>query len=778
MAFWLVKRTKERNWRKGKMKMFRKKCLIATILLFTLNTMSIAELSKVSRIDIKGNLNIKEKVIRKAIKTKAGEYYSSENLKTDLNNVLALGYFDDVTVEVDTNTYVVTFAILEKIYVKKIDFKGNKKFGKGMLKEEIAVKEKEYLDKSQIEPDIMKILDKYGDAGYADTKIVHELSMDKTKNQATLTFFVTEGRKVTVEKIEISGTRKYKPKKIVKLMETKRKKKYLSKVLNEDLVKIENFYKNNGFESVEVSSPTITFNEERTKATININVIEGPKYKIANITFSGHSIYTEKELRKDIILKSKQIYKKENIELTQSLLAELYSDKGYLRAEIVPKYTKYPEQGLIDVNFNITENNLIYLGKIYIDGLITTKEYVIRREVLLKEGDPFSGVKLRRSVEKIYNLGFIDEAKVDIQPSNTGDTADLVLGITEGKPGMLQAGAGYSSVDKLVGTLQVNHMNLFGRAQRLNLLWEFGDRRKNYEIGWTEPWFLGKKISLGLSLYDLTRQEYINNNFAYSSHKQGSEIRVGPRITDYLSLQFIYGYDKQQIYDVQVDPTTNNTYISPVLELTSSFTGQLIYDSRDNIFDPSRGSKNSLSLQLAGCDFKGDVHFLKPVVRSSWFIPTFWKFVFSANAVVGYVEALRDYNLQSNYKFFSGGPDSIRGYSYNELGPPNGGEVMIVTNFEYKFPIVQENRRTILQGAFFYDVGGAWASYRDVKFIIGETEQWRTNAGWDNYMKSGWGFGIRFTTPVFPIRLDWGWPVQVKNGRNPPEFYFSIGQIF
>jgi len=766
VAIWLAGRKEKMN--------YKKIIYLKLLFLFLLNGSILFSIERVKEIEIKGNINIKEKVIRNKIKTKPGDIYSPENLKTDLNNILELGYFEDVTVEMDTATYKAIFVVKEKPLIRKIDFKGNKKFSKARLKDEIKNKEKEYLDRIQLEEDKRKIAELYSEKGYSDTEIDCNIYVDKDTNKADITFFITEGRKVTVSKVEIEGTKYYTPKKILGKMKTKRKKIFIEKTLKEDIEKITSYYKNKGFESVVVNQPELEYNEDRTKVNIKIKIDEGPRYRIEKIDVEGNTVYSKKEIMKVLTIKSKQYYNSEKIDFSKQSIYELYSDKGYLRAEILPEMIKYPEKGTMDINFKITENNLIYLDRIYIDGLTHTKEFVIRRELLIKEKEPFSGIKLRRSIEKIYNLGFIDDVNIDVQDTGVIDSADLVLTITEGKPGMLSAGAGYSSVDKLVGTLQVTHMNLFGRAQRLSLLWEFGERRQNYEINWTEPWFLQKPVSLGGSVYDLTRKQYYGNSYAYTSHRQGADVRLGPRLSEYLNLLFIYGYERVTISDVQTSVTTT----PEGTDLTSSFTGQIIYDSRDNIFDTTKGNRNSFSLQLAGGPLGGDVHFYKPIVRSSWFLPTFWKFVFSTNFTAGIVQAFSTYKLEDPYKFHVGGPETVRGYVYNEVSPPAGGEVMFVGNIEYKFPIVQEKKRTILQGAIFYDFGGAWENYKSVKFRIGETEEWSKYGNWDNLMKSGWGFGIRFTTPVFPIRLDWGWPFQPRPGQNPPEFYFTIGQIF
>ncbi|MEW6041673.1 MAG: outer membrane protein assembly factor BamA, partial [Elusimicrobiota bacterium] len=678
------------------MKLFRDKTTILTIILI-LFLSDICFCQIVSEVIISGNVNVKEKVIKSKIKTKKGNIFSPQSLQSDMNEILSLAFFEDVTVEVDTETYKVFFKLSEKPVIKKIELKGNKKFSSGHLKDEISNKEKEHLDRTKLEADKRKIIELYEEKGFSDTRVTTDIITDKSTNKAILVFLINEGRKVKVADVSIGGLKAYPPKKILKQMETKKNKIFKEKLLFEDIDKIIQFYKNNGFESVEISSISIAYNEDRTKAYVTLAIYEGPKYKLGTISLSGNKIISTAEITKNISIKQGQFYNQEKITEAIMSIYELYKDIGYLRAEIAPVFNKFPESGRMDIEFDIKENNVVYLDKLYIDGLTHTKEFVIRREILLKEKDPFSGKKLRRSLEKIYNLGFIDDVKVDVQETGYPDLADLLLVVTEGKPGMLSAGAGYSSVDQLVGTLQVSHMNLFGRAQRLNLLWEFGARRQNYEINWTEPWFMHKPMSLGVSLFDLTRQQYYGSAFAYSYQRQGSEVRVGPRLSDYLSLFFVYSYEKIRTFDVNlnISSTPARTY------LTSSFTGQIIYDSRDNIFDPSTGNRNSFSVQIAGGPFAGNVHYFKPIARSSWFFPTFWKFVFSVNATFGVVESFYDYQLTDPDKFHVGGPDTVRGYQYNILNSKDGAKSMFVGNIEYKFPIVQEKRRTILQGALF-----------------------------------------------------------------------------
>ncbi len=752
-----------------------KKILIFIIMMevFFLNN---SYTQRISEIEFVGLINVKPSEIKSKIKTKKGNFFVEENISADIKELLSTEYFDNVEVEFDSSTKKLIFKFYERPLIKKIEVRGNTKVSTGKIKSEIPLKEKQYFSTQKLEESKNKILELYDEKGYVYTTIDAQQILNEEKNTITIIFLVNEGKKIIVDKIEIYGNKKFSQRKILRLMETKRKKVFRENKLSSDIQKIMNAYKDDGFYYVQISSPVVeNINEERVKVSIYIN--EGVRYKVKEITLKGNLVYSDKQILKVITIKKGKIFKQSELDSSIQAIAELYAEKGYLKLNVTPDITKDEKNNSISICFVIEENEQIYVDKIWIDDLQSTKEFVVKREVLLNEGEVFNSKKLRRSLEKIYNLGFFDDVKVDIQPGSKPDAVDIVITAVEGRPGMLSAGAGYSTVDKLVGNLQVSHLNLFGRAQRLNLLWEFGERRKNYEISWTEPWFLSKPMSFGVSLYDLTRiREYSNDTNAYKEERQGLEFRLGPRLSDVFSLLFSYSYENVIIFDSHFPED-----IPDGKKLTSSFGTQVAYDTRDNIFDTTKGMRHSLSLQIAGWGIlNGDVKYYKPIFRSSIFIPTFWKFVLSLNTTLGYIEGIEGFDLDSvKYeKFYVGGAETVRGYGYRMLAPENGGRFMFVFNTEYKFPIVQENKRTILQGAIFYDIGGTWNEFKDIDFQIGSTKEWEEQGLWDNKLKHAVGFGIRFTTPVFPIRLDWSWALNPQKGRDPLQFWFTLGQMF
>ncbi|MFH1379267.1 MAG: outer membrane protein assembly factor BamA [bacterium] len=761
--------------------MFKKSVFIIIYLLLHLCLYSLAEdrLVVIKRIEIQGNYHVKKRAIMAVIETKKGAYYDERLLQEDIQNIYKLGKFNDVTLDIadlpaehvgDIPGVIATFIVDEKKIIKKIEIVGNKKISNSKIREEIKLQKGEPFDEGLMQLDTKSIEIMYRDKGYANVSVEPYSAVDEKTKKQIVTFYVEEGNRILITNVNISGTRAYKEKKIRKKMKTKRKKVFKQEILEEDLLAIENFYKNKGYVKISITEPEITYNEERTEMYISLSVDEGMRYRTGDISFEDYTVYTPKELSKTVKLKTNKIFQQEKLDETLQEIQGLYADKGYLRMKINTQQVTDEEMGVVNFIFRLSEGDVVYVDRIYIEGNTYTKEKVIRREIVLKEQEPFSAIKVRRSMEKIMNLGFLDDVQIDIQQPEAIDRADIVFEVKEGKPGMLTAGAGFSSVDGLLGTLQVSHINMFGRAQRLNAMWEFGERRQSYDLGFTEPWFLDRPVSFGVDVFDITRKrQYADDFSAYRERRRGGNLRLGPRITDRLSLNFTYSFEQIHIYDV--DPE-HAAVIQSATRNSSSVSSAVVYDTRDSIFDPTRGHYENLSVQVSGGPFGGDVHFYKPIFRNSYHLKTFWKFVISLSGRVGYLKSFPPSTDEEIFyeRFYVGGGESVRGYDYRgEIGSLEGGNSMGVFNLEYGFPLVQENKRTILQFAIFADAGGAWSRSDDITVKIGSDQ---------HYMKSGIGFGLRFKTPVFPIRLDWGYGLNHKPGEDLSQFYFTIGNVF
>jgi outer membrane protein insertion porin family len=749
----------------------------------------ISHLARVLKITTEGNKNVRERVILAQVKTKKNDTYDPDKLRKDVQAIYGLGSFEDVTLDVTdvSGGVIVIFNVVEKPVIKKIDFKGNKKVGSSKLRDGLSLKESDPLDKFKLNLDVEKLLSIYKDEGFAAAQVEPFTTTDAT-NHVSITFFVTEGTQVLIEDIDLQGVTAFKVKKIKGLMKTRKKKVFKQDVMAKDVEDVTKFYKNHGYQNAKVIEPRQTFNADKTRITLSITIDEGPLFHFGSSRFSSNAIFPSAKLLPVIQYKPGEIFNQDKLDATVSKLQDIYGTQGYIRVQVKPDFTQDTAKGTVDIEYRITEGEVVYVDHIGIEGNTHTKDYVIRREIKLKEGEPFNSVLARKSVERLYNLGFLDNVDVDVQQPNAPNKADVIFTVTEGKPGMLSAGAGYSSVDGLIGTLQIQHINFLGRGQRVNMQWQFGARTNSFDIGWSEPWFLGKPMSLGIDIFNTTRLQQLGTiTNAYWTRDRGASITVGPRFSDIYTLSLGYSLSSQLRYNVAPDSFTRSAVLSPdcandpncgeFRALYSNFTEQFIRDTRDNQFDPTRGTRSSLAIVEGGLVPADSIKFYKPIVDSSIHIPTFWKFVLSLHGQWSYVKPYGDSTLTDiqTQLFHIGGSDTVRGYQLGAVGvsglPGNpGGQIMNVYNVEYKFPIApDEHGKTLLQGVLFYDVGGDWDNFREIHYRIGTGPYG---------LRSGAGFGIRFKTPVFPLRLDFGIPLNHQPGEAETQFYFTVGSLF
>ncbi|MCG2726068.1 MAG: outer membrane protein assembly factor BamA [Elusimicrobia bacterium] len=745
----------------------------------------------IKELAVKGAINIKPKVILKTSRAKEKKFYYKDDMNADIESILGLGSIETVSIDIsppldgesisfdkkERAKYYpvkVTFIIKEKPMITDILFEGNEKLSKSSLQRAMNLSKKDFFDELKAREDIIAILDKYHDKGFIDAATDYEIKTDTAANTCRLTIIVREGEKSKIAEVSILNAKSFKLKKILKKMRNRPKKVYAPLELDDDLKKIEVFYKNSGFNNFKINSSSVVFSENKSKVFIKINLDEGAKFTFGDTVFSGNTAYTTRDLQELLEYKKDKFYSDERLNDTLRAIQNKYADKGYLRALIKPLKIENKLTGALDINFEIEENAPVYVDHIDVEGNKATKTYVLRREIAQKEGEIFSSSKIRRSQEKIFNLGFIDDVQLAINPSSSPDKVDLVFDIAEGKPGMLTAGAGISSNEGLVGTLSAQHLNMFGRAQKLSISWQFGKRVQDYHISWTTPWIKDKPISLGGDIYNTRRyRPYMDSLSAYTEKRTGGKVSLGPRFeNDKYRLNTSYTYEKVKISGVKDE---YKTILTEGTSTTSSIYLEFARDTRNNIWDPVSGSRSSIGLEFTGGPFMGDVNFYKPNVSYSYNYKLFeiedYPFVLSFANRFGYVARFGSTKSVPVYeKYFIGGSETVRGYNSNgQIGPPDGGKVYSVANLEFKFPLARERKRTIVQWAFFFDVGNSWEDFNNIsmRFGTGTTR-----------LKAGAGFGIRFTTPAFPIRLDWAYGFNHIPGEQRSDIYFTLGNLF
>jgi len=746
--------------------------------------------------DIKasGLKNVRFSTIRGQVKARKGDLYDRPDLDKDIQALLGLGEFDHVGAEITLldkpvpanfrkvagtdRQILLTFTVQEKPVIRKLTVSGNKGLSKGTVLDEVTLKPTDPYDRYKLEEDRKKIVDKYREKGYLDASVETEVKTDTATHKVDVNFKVSEAQKSRIEFVEIAGVKALKPRKILGLMKNRYHKVYFEKDLAEDLKKIESEYKNNGYLDVRLSTPVISLSPDKTRISIALGLVEGRSYRFGDTTFSGYLVFKSTELYHVVDYKRGKVFNQQKYEDTIRAVQELYADVGRLRARVTPVKTLNPKTDLMDVRYEIVEGPVSYVDHVDVEGNKATKTRVLKRECVIKPGERFSAARVKRCREKMMNLGFLDEVQPDIQPSPTDpDKVDLTFDVTEGKPGMLTAGAAYSSVDGLIGTLSVSHMNLFGQAQRLSMQWSFGKRVQDYTLSWTEPWVGDRAMSLGFDLFDTKRVTPFDGDLsAYVLRRTGAGARLGPRFEDD-RYQLSLSYTIQQIKIDNIDSAQNfNGQLTPGTSIQSVVGAEIARDTRDSIWDPTRGTRNGVGAQLSGGPLFGDLNYIKPSFSNQGHLKLFeavddWPFVLSLYNRGGYVTQFgSSQNVPVQDRFFVGGQDSLRGYSPSgEAGAPDGGVIYDVANLEFGFPLAREHHKSIVKIVVFADAGGSWDTVNQVSDRFG---------GNTTDLKSDVGVGIRFVTPAFPIRLDYGYGLNHQPGQKVYQINFGLGPLF
>ena len=746
---------------------------------------------------VDGLKNISKRTVTKAAHSKKGELYERYTVNEDILDISSLGNFDSVQVDIsrskgarqdelgqDYPCHRLTYIVEEKPIFDRITYQGRKKLGKSAITGAMTLKLKDPFNEGKLMGDMERIKAKYAEKGYISAQVNYEVIPDEKTNTVTVNLIIEEGPRVRVAALHLNGlsdSATLPAEKIIKKASNRTGKVFKPQNLQRDWVKMVLYGRNEGFSEFNLSEPKIDVNQEQTEVTLSYDVTEGEKVNFGTVSFDGNNVFTPEELQEHVYIREGKLYNQKDFDDTVIAIQQQYANKGYLQVRVEPQKTI--ENGQLNINYDISEGNVFYIDNIDVTGYENTKKYVFTREISVKPGDLYDSEKIQRSQTKILNLGFINDVQIDIQPTADPQKVDLGFNVVEGRPGMFTAGLAMSSLDGLYGEVSINHMNLFGRAQRLSLRTLFGEEILDYTVSWSTPWIYDKPISLGADLFNTRRyRSFADENQAYTEKRVGGRLRVGPRFNDDIyQLSFGYSFENIDIYDIDERFTEPNAqpgddnYLPKGDQYMSTFSADIAVDTRDNIWDPTSGWRNSLGVSLAGGPIGGDLDLWYLNARSIFNhtvlnIGGNYPIVFVLSNKIGSVRAYgRTKEVPPYEKFFLGGADTVRGYERaGEVGPQYGGTTYYVMNAELRFPLAREGRRTMAQFALFADIGNSWNHFDDVDFSFGPE---------DSQFKAGVGVGLRFTTPSLPIRIDWGYGLNHKSNEDRSHFYFNISNM-
>jgi outer membrane protein insertion porin family len=737
----------------------------------------------IKNIEIIGNKAISTSTIISKIKTRVNQPYYSKVAKDDIKRLYETGFFDDVSIDIGEyeGGVKVIINVVEKPIVEEVILEGMHVLRKDLIKrkEIIKTKEEQYLDRNQLREDVESLNREYQKRGYSEVKIDYKVDLNKETNKAKVTFNISENVRIRIKKVYIEGNSNLKDAQIIKVMKTRYARIFRAGFFKEgefqdDLERIKILYNSEGFPDATIEHKFEYDNKGFMYVYLTID--EGKKYSVGSVELYGNKDFSKEELMdklKEAI--PGNVYSELALQQDLYNLRNFYLGKGYLFAQIDESASVDPVTGNVDITYNIIENEIAYVERVEIRGNIKTKDKVIRREIRLEPGDRFDGDKLKRSKERLDNLGYFEEVILDSEPGSRPNSENLIVDVKETQTGSFSFGGGYSTVDGLIGFAEIEQKNFdianwpyfTGGGQNLLFRTELGSVVENFLLSFTEPWIFDNPVSFGFDVYKRAHDRESDFGYGYSEKRLGGDIRLGKEFSEYLSGSMIYAIEEITISDVDAS-ATNDLKNETGTNNLSSMEFILTRDTRDNVFNPTKGLVLSGSAKCTGGPFGGDKDFLRFFGTFSKFFGFWEKSVIESSLRSGALltfDTTHDIPIYS--RFFAGGSDTIRGYNERKVGPidgstedPIGGESILVYNLEYTYSLLE-----FMKLATFFDTGNVWRKVEDF--------------GSSGY-KSSVGLGIRVKTPLGPVKLDYGFPLNTEAGEEGKEgkFHFSMSREF
>jgi outer membrane protein insertion porin family len=715
-------------------------------------------------ITVEGNRRIQAPVIVNRVQTRIGDPFSPSAVREDVRSIFALGFFDDVQVRVEEfeGGVRLIFVVVERPLAREVSFEGNQALKTEELREAAAVRVGVLYNPVEVQRGVDAIRQKYEDEGFFGVAISPRTERTP-EGDIRVVFRIDEGRKMYIDRIVIEGNKALTTSQIKDAMATKERlfwilpfNKVHRRVFDDDAERIINLYSDHGYLQARIESHEIIPNFEKGKVTLRTRLVEGPQFRTGAVTFTGNELLPDEEVRRLIPLKEGDVFNRSLLRASIKNITDRYSEIGRGRAEVTPTTDVDADALKVAVALAIKEGPEVYVERVNITGNTKSSEKILRRELRFSEGDLFTNPQLVRSRQRLFNLGYFDEVSISTSPGSAPDKVIVNVDVKERSTGLFSIGAGYSSLDNIFGTLDITQRNLFGKGYELFARFRIGSQSRLGLIGFTDPYFLDIPLKAGFDIYDRQR-DYTD----FTEERLGADVRAAYPLTEYLTVSAIYTLENVTVSDVS-EEASDDLKKELGTKLNSVIGFSLARDTRDNYFEPTTGSRNTVDLAFAG---GGDTQYYKAVGESAWFFPLpIFDWVLAARGLAGVVEGWGGQEVPIFERFFLGGATTLRGQKTRSVGPKDstgaviGGTSEFLVSTELLIPIFPRFRV-----ALFFDAGNAYGF---------GTSFDPTN------LRLGAGVGFRFFSPLGPLRLDLGYNLDKKPGEKAYQINFAIGAPF
>ncbi|UCI17259.1 outer membrane protein assembly factor BamA [Mesorhizobium sp. B2-1-8] len=757
---------------------------------------SAAEAAVVSKVEVSGNQRVDADTIRNYITIKPGKAFSSSDVDSAVKALFGTGLFSDVQINQVGSTLVVK--VSEYKVVNQVLFQGNKKLKDNALQAAVQLKPRGTFSQATLDSDVEAVKAAYRRIGRDDAGVTAQI-MELGDNRVNVVFHITEGDRTQIAAINFVGNSAYSSRRLSDVINTKRSS-WVSFILRDDVYDedklradqelLRRFYFNHGYADFQVVSAVGELDNATNKYTVTITVQEGERYTFGDISVESTIPEVDsKSLESVVETRKGDVYNAKNVEDSIIALTEKVAGSGYAFAQVTPRGDRNFENHTISVVYTVDQGTKAYVERIEIRGNDRTRDYVIRREFDVSEGDAFNQVLIQRAKKRLENLNYFDKVDISTVPGSAPDQVVLVVDVVEKSTGEFSVGAGYSTGGDTAGPSvegSITERNFLGRGQFIKVSAGGGKNSRDYSLSFTEPYFLGRRIAAGFDIYKSTRQ-YKSN---YDSDTTGATVRFGLPITNSITTQLAYNISQEKYkLDSNCDangdgiPDAGCTISPAILDgieqspwIKSSISLGLVYNTIDDMKNPHEGIYANTTVEVAGLG--GDAKFVKLTGRGSIYqtLSEQLDLVGLISGGAGHVESYGNNGTLRIFDQFQSTDRMIRGFAYNGIGPvdPNtgdhlGGVTYFNASAEAQFPLPVIPESFGLRGAVFADAATLYGSK-----ISTTVDQ----ASLDMKLRASVGVGLMWASPFGPIRIDYAIPVKKEAKDDVQEFNFGISTRF
>ena len=742
--------------------------------------------ARVGQLEITGLARADERLLRKALALGPGDRFTDRKFR---DGVRALeealhtqGFFEsrvssrEPAFDAATNRVDLSVQVTEGP-LTVVEFIGREALTEAQLRERLSFGDDRIVDDVEVRANADQLERAYHEAGYHFAKVTGTLSGDASGR--AVKFHIEEGPRVAVESITFEGAATLTDRQLAEQMQTRPaglvpigifRGLFNQEQLDQDVRFVQQFYRTQGFASAQVGPARVTFNDDRTRAQIVIPVVEGPRHMVASVTVTGNQILDTPTIMNTIGFKAGDPWDAARAEDARRRVEQLYQRRGY-RGTVVG-LSSADHDGEVSVAYAVQEGELTRIGQILVSGLTATKPYVVERELRFSSGEPLTAVALSEARRRLDATRLFDRVDVEALGDASTPTRDVQVSVREAKPWRFEFGAGYATDEGFRGFFTLAYDNLFGTGRSVSLLTRVSEKGYRGELSYREPWVLDTRWQGEALAFVEEKQEvgYLRDSYGGTLTLQRElfpSLFIPDEPTDHpksLRGGFRYRVEQFHRYDIDPDLVADGAIPRPD-DLVTSLQSFLTLELRDQPADPHRGSFHFTAFEIGSRVLGGDVNFVKFRLENTWLAPLPAQTVLAVSTRFGIAAPFGDSkDLVIEDRFKAGGSTTVRGYKLDKVGPlddggnPRGGDLSIITNVEYRFPIYRW-----LGGAVFFDTGMVTPTVSDFAW---------------SQLFPGVGSGLRITTPIGPIRLDVAYGLRQVRTDDRIQVYLTVGQAF